>query len=226
MDNDDYIGSISLFGGNYAPADTMYCEGQLIAIGDFPSLFSILSDYYGGDGRSTFGLPDLRSRAPLMAGQGPGLTNRYIGQRYGSESYDVTLDATQLPTHSHGAYFNASGLNAYAGTQIVSSSITGNLSCNVFSGGNVSPSNGYPGSAGNPALTVWASTANDVMAPNPMAFPVISALPVSTAFTADQIPVSVAGAGKAAVIPDVTQIPPFNAGTYVIAVEGKYPPRS
>jgi len=80
------IGEIAIFAGNFAPRGWALCNGQLLSIDRNSSLFSILGTTYGGDGRTTFGLPDLRGRIPIHAGQGPGLPNVKLGQR-GSSSY-------------------------------------------------------------------------------------------------------------------------------------------
>lgn len=96
---DPFIGMIVMFGGNFAPRGWALCNGQLLAISQNSALFSILGTTYGGDGRTTFGLPDLRSRVPMHAGQGPGLSNRRLGERGGVQ--DVTLTANQLPSHTH-----------------------------------------------------------------------------------------------------------------------------
>ncbi len=93
------IGQIILFGGNFAPRGWAFCDGQLLPISSNSALFSILGTTYGGDGRTTFGLPDLRGRVPMHAGSGPGLTPRAIGQKFGVE--DVTLTAAQMPNHTH-----------------------------------------------------------------------------------------------------------------------------
>jgi microcystin-dependent protein len=89
-----YIGEIRMFAGNFAPAGWMFCEGQLIPIAENDTLFVVIGTTYGGDGESTFGLPDLRGRLPLH--QGPGFT---LGQADGVET--VTLTVPQLPAHIH-----------------------------------------------------------------------------------------------------------------------------
>ena len=94
-----YLGEIRMFGGNFAPRQWSYCDGQLIAISQNDALFSLLSTIYGGDGRSTFGLPDLRGRVPMHFGQGPGLTSRSQGQKFGDEY--VILDDNHIPSHTH-----------------------------------------------------------------------------------------------------------------------------
>ncbi|MBW2468192.1 MAG: phage tail protein [Deltaproteobacteria bacterium] len=98
---DPFIGEIRLFAGNFAPRGWALCDGQLLPIPQYTALFAILGTTYGGDGRTTFALPDLRGRAPIHAGQGPGLLNRRLGQRGGRE--DVALAVEELPPHSHQA---------------------------------------------------------------------------------------------------------------------------
>lgn len=94
-----FIAQIMLFGGNFAPRGWAFCDGQLLPISSNSALFSIIGTAYGGDGRTTFALPDLRGRVPMHAGTGAGLTPRQIGQRMGVE--DVTLVESQMPVHNH-----------------------------------------------------------------------------------------------------------------------------
>lgn len=94
-----FIAQIMLFGGNFAPRGWAFCDGQLLPISSHSALFSLIGTTYGGDGRTTFALPDLRGRVPMHAGSGPGLTPRQIGQRVGHET--VSLVETQMPSHSH-----------------------------------------------------------------------------------------------------------------------------
>tara|TARA_R110002072_G_scaffold91762_4_gene204631 strand:- start:2424 stop:2987 length:564 start_codon:yes stop_codon:yes gene_type:complete len=96
---DPFLGQIMLFGGNFAPRGWAFCEGQLLAISQNTALFSILGTTYGGDGRTTFGLPDLRGRTPIAPGTGPGLSTHTLGARGGLEQN--ILNQTQLPSHSH-----------------------------------------------------------------------------------------------------------------------------
>ena len=88
-----------MFAGNFAPRGWAFCDGQLLAVSQNDALFSLLGTIYGGDGRTTFGLPDVRGRIPLHAGSGPGLTTRRVGAKAGAEK--VTLTVNQLPSHSH-----------------------------------------------------------------------------------------------------------------------------
>ena len=94
-----FIGQIQPFGFNFAPRGWARCDGQLLAISSNTALFSLLGTTYGGDGRTTFGLPDLRGRVALHLGQGPGLSSRSIGQRSGAEN--MTLSEAQMPPHNH-----------------------------------------------------------------------------------------------------------------------------
>lgn len=96
---DPFLGEIRMFAGNYAPYHWAFCDGQIINIVNNQALASLLSSIYGGDGRTTFGLPDMRGRIPVHFGQAPGLTSRIIGQRYGMESVELT--GTQIPPHRH-----------------------------------------------------------------------------------------------------------------------------
>ncbi len=93
-----YIGTIRYFAFNFAPRGWAHCDGQLMAVNENDALFSLFGTIYGGDGRTTFGLPDMRGRAPIHQGSGPGLTPRPIGQRAGAEQ--VALTANQIG-HSH-----------------------------------------------------------------------------------------------------------------------------
>ncbi|KQN21205.1 phage tail protein [Sphingomonas sp. Leaf33] len=109
MGTQPFIGSIQIFGFNFAPRNYAYCNGQLLSIAQNTALFSLLGTQYGGNGTTTFALPDLRSRVPMHFGQGPGLSPRQIGEVGGTES--VTLLSTQMPAHNH-TFTNTSTLNA------------------------------------------------------------------------------------------------------------------
>lgn len=97
--SEPFVGEIMLFGGTFAPRGWALCDGQLLAINGNEALFSLIGTFYGGDGRTTFALPDLRGRAPVHIGNGPGLSNYSIGQNRGAET--ATLTTNNLPPHSH-----------------------------------------------------------------------------------------------------------------------------
>lgn len=110
-----FLGEIILFAGNFAPRGWAFCDGQLLPISSYEAVFSLLGTTYGGDGRTTFGLPELRGRAPIGVGSGPGLTPRSLGARAGQDS--VTLTSSQIPPHTHGVDTSAMSatLRGYAG---------------------------------------------------------------------------------------------------------------
>lgn len=94
-----YVGEIRMFGGNFAIAGWAFCDGSLLPISENETLFQLIGTTYGGDGQTTFGLPDLRGRVPIHMGQGPGLQNYVLAQNGGVES--VTLTIQQIPIHTH-----------------------------------------------------------------------------------------------------------------------------
>ena len=106
--SEPFVGEIRMFAGNFAPRGWAFCDGQLLAVSQNDALFSLLGTIYGGDGQTTFGLPDMRGRIPVHAGSGPGpgLSPRTLGAKGGAEN--VTLTVNQLPSHNHGS-FRASG---------------------------------------------------------------------------------------------------------------------
>jgi microcystin-dependent protein len=98
---DSYLGEIRVFGGSFAPAGWAMCDGSLVSVSANAALFQLLGTTYGGDGTSSFALPDLRGRAPVHMGQGSGLSPRALGERGGAEA--VVLQTAHLPAHSHAA---------------------------------------------------------------------------------------------------------------------------
>lgn len=94
-----FVGEIRIVGFNFAPRGWATCSGQLLPISQNTALFSLLGTTYGGNGQSTFALPNFIDRAPMHAGQGPGLTDRQLGESSGSPT--VTLTTVQLPVHGH-----------------------------------------------------------------------------------------------------------------------------
>lgn len=99
--SDQFVAEIRIVPFNFAPRGWAFCNGQLMPISQNTALFSLLGTTYGGDGKSTFALPDLQGRAPMHPGQGPGLTLRILGEEDGAET--ITLLAAEMPSHSHAA---------------------------------------------------------------------------------------------------------------------------
>lgn len=120
--SEPFIGQISMFGFNWAVRGWANCDGQLLPIAQNSALFSLLGTTYGGDGRTTFGLPDMRGRVPVHHGSGSGLSPRQIGHRGGEENH--TLDTAEMPIHTHGVAVS---------TKVITGSGTTN-----------NPSGGYP----------------------------------------------------------------------------------
>lgn len=97
---DPYVGEIRMFGGNFAPYGWLFCNGQEVPISEYDTLFSLIGTTYGGDGQTTFALPNLQGRIPVGQGRSPGSGTTYMmGQLAGTES--VTLQSSQLPAHTH-----------------------------------------------------------------------------------------------------------------------------
>jgi microcystin-dependent protein len=121
--SESYIGQIQAFGFNFAPRNWAFCNGQIMSIAQNTALFSLLGTTYGGNGQTTFALPDLRGRASMHYGQGPGLSNYTIGEQAGSET--VTLLITEMPGHNHtlsaasgGKLNNVPAANNFGGANI------------------------------------------------------------------------------------------------------------
>jgi len=111
--SDAFVGEIRLIATNFAPNGWALCNGQLLMISQNTALYALLGTRYGGDGKTTFALPDFRNKVPMQYGQGPGLTNRTLGQTVGSAT--VTLMTSEVPPHTHAA--NAAGAQTTANPQ-------------------------------------------------------------------------------------------------------------
>lgn len=144
-----FLGQINTFGFNFAPRGWTECNGQLLPIAQYQALYSLLGTIYGGDGRTTFALPELRGRTPLHQGDGAGLSNRPIGQKAGAEFNYLT--ANQLPAHGHGVSTPVSGddatteeangnVLATAGTTIYSPTASSGKAYHGFNTGNTGSS--------------------------------------------------------------------------------------
>ncbi|WP_205601703.1 phage tail protein [Sphingobacterium sp. xlx-130] len=141
-----FIGQIQLFGFNFAPRGWAQCNGQILSIAQNTALFSLIGTYYGGNGQTTFALPDLRGRVAIGQGQGPGLSPYTMGEMAGFEH--VTLLSTQMPMHTHPLMVsNATGTTDVAnGNYLANGAVTiarGNtVSANVYGtspGGQLNP---------------------------------------------------------------------------------------
>jgi len=145
MSTEPFIGEIKIFGFQFSVRGYDYCNGQSYSIAQYTALFSLLGTTYGGNGQTTFNLPDLRGRMPIGQGQGPGLDNYTIGEVAGSEN--VILTAQNLPTHIH-------TLNAVK----VSQPVNNTISDSDF------PAGAYPGMNGTNQVYAENATPNTFMA--------------------------------------------------------------
>ena len=151
-----FLGQIAMFGFNFAPRGWFFCAGQLLSVPQFSSVFALVGDFYGGDARTTFGLPDLRGRVPLGAtgGQGPGLPPYNIGQKHGATA--VTIGTAELPSHTHEATFTpgdggsgvTGSLKGLTAGAIAGSSGRTPVDGQYISGGGTSDTFGVPGGFG------------------------------------------------------------------------------
>ena len=165
---ESYLGEIRMFGGNFAPLGWAFCDGSLLPIDQYDALFSLISTTYGGDGQTTFGLPDLRGRIPLHMG-----SNYRIGQAAGEE--DVTLTVQQLPVHTHALTATANNASS-------------------------------------------ANAAGNVLAQTPSYTPYISGMPANTALRNNAVTNN--GGGQ-----PHSNLQPYLCVTFIISLEGIYPPR-
>ncbi len=127
-----FLAEIRIFTGNFAPKGWAQCNGQLMPISQNTALFSLLGTTYGGDGKSTFALPNLQGCAPMQAGQGPGLSLRDLGETGGEQT--VTLLQTEMPAHSHGAQAASSGAVPDPGANAWASGLKGHAALYAASG--------------------------------------------------------------------------------------------
>jgi microcystin-dependent protein len=141
-----FVGSIFIFAGNYQINDQMgwqFCNGQTVAIQQNEALFTLIGTTYGGNGTTTFNLPDLRGRVAINQGQGPGLSNYVIGQASGTET--VTLNSNQMPSHTH--LINVNTATGSSATPVNGASYL------AGSGGTTPPGNLYNSGASNATLS-------------------------------------------------------------------------
>ena len=125
-----YIAQIIMFAGNFAPKFWAFCAGQILSISQNTALFSLLGTTYGGNGQTTFGLPDLRGRVPVGTGQGPGLPNVTLGELSGIPA--TTLTVNQMPAHNHTAITNVGVSSANTTSEEAAGNILANQAQNFY----------------------------------------------------------------------------------------------
>ena len=127
--SEPFIAEVRIFAGNFAPRGWAFCDGQLLPVAQNTALFSLIGTTYGGDGRTTTALPNLKDRAAMHPGRGPGLTSRRLGEQGGTET--VTLSEAQIPAHTHvpkGSAMPASSGSPNSSRALASSKIYGSNS--------------------------------------------------------------------------------------------------
>ncbi|KPV93697.1 Phage Tail Collar Domain protein [Pseudoalteromonas sp. P1-9] len=186
---DPLLGQIMLFAGNFAPRGWAFCDGQLLAISQNSALFSILGTTYGGDGRTTFALPDLRGRVAVHEGNGPGLSPYRLGEKGGVE--DVTLNTLQIPSHSH---------------------IAGSVSLPVSSS---------EATSSNPVDHVLASAMTNISRET-----AVSTNVYADADMANSNMKTAGSTGATGGSQSHTNVQPYLATNYIIAVQGTFPSRN
>ena len=199
-----FLGQIVMFAGNYAPRGWAYCNGQLYPISQNQALFSILNTTYGGDGRTTFAVPDFRGRVPMSAGAAPGLPVYKLGAKAGKTT--ETLTTNQMPSHTH---FPTSGTLPITGEAVASMKISdaNNDAGEIGAGAYLGRNSGGP---------LYSSTTNQTL--NEAAISVeTDGLLVNTS----NIVLSHAGAST-----PVSVMQPYQVVHFIICVNGLYPSRS
>jgi microcystin-dependent protein len=170
-----YIGEIRMFGFGFTPQFWQACDGSLLPISQYNTLFALIGTIYGGDGQSTFGVPDLRGRLPIHQGQGPGLSNYVIGQVAGTET--VTVLPTQMPAHTHTALATTSAAasltpgntllpGAVSGDTFYATDLTGATAIAMSAQSTTQSAGSQPHDNTMPTLTVQYCIATDGIFPS------------------------------------------------------------
>ncbi len=127
-----YVGEIRMFGFNFAPSQWQLCNGQLLGINQYQALFALIGTYYGGNGTTTFQLPNMQSRVPIHQGQGAGLSPYVIGEYSGVEQASILI--SNMPQHTHTATFTPSGGGGAAAVSVLSTAATTALTATPAAG--------------------------------------------------------------------------------------------
>jgi len=212
---DQFVGEIRWVAFDFAPKGWAKCDGQILAISQNTALFSLLGTTYGGNGVSTFGLPDFRGRTIVHPGQGPGLSDRVLGEEGGTESHTLTI--AEMPAHSHGGGLHSHSIPSLA----VNVGASSGAATQSAAGGNVL------------ATATLAAGGNGNGNPNntPKLTMIYNAGPADTTLGAGSA--TVAGTTGNATGGSLTEggsqphptMPPFLTANCIIALEGIFPPR-
>lgn len=204
-----FLGEVKMFAGNFAPRGWALCRGQLLPISQNQALFAVIGTIYGGDGRTTFALPDLRGRTAVAPGRHPGsLYDWRIGQRAGTE--ETTLNLLNLPEHTHTATVTGLTATANADISIPASTETGNT---TEPGTGVVLSLGEVNKNQNEVNSYSTETADTTLKP--------FNTPVNVTLTGGNVQVNPTGSNKS-----FNNIQPVQVINYIICIQGTFPSRS
>ncbi|MCR9142695.1 MAG: tail fiber protein [bacterium] len=229
MTPDSFLGSIYAIAGIFAPTNSAFCSGGILPILESERLYSLLGTAYGGDGRASFGLPNLKCRVPIGCGDGPDLPPPVErGSFRGAE--DTSVEINPVAYHTHAASFDAASLNAFASTR-GTAKFSGTLRCHTTASDNVSPENSFPGAAMNVVENLFATASDGTQtAAIELKDGVVENMPLTTTFFTELVPVAVtqAGTSKSQSCSKTFQtMSPFTVINYVIVIDSeRYPPRS
>ncbi|MPQ49126.1 phage tail protein [Marinifilum sp. N1E240] len=201
------LAEIRGFAGNFSPRNWAYCYGQIVSIAQNTSLYSLLGTTFGGDGRTTFGIPDLRGRVPIGQGQAPGMQEYYLGQFGGQEL--IRLTHAQLPAHNHAAV-------ASIGSATISGEVVATMNVNNSDGENRTPEGNYLGFSGGDIYQDSASTGSTL---NSAAITVDSS---GLQVAVGDVTVQVDNTGDGGQFPIIQ---PFLCINWIICIDGLYPQR-
>lgn len=210
--SEPFIGQIMMFAGNFAPAGWAQCDGQLLAINQNAAMFSILGTMFGGDGETTFGLPDLRGRSPVHQGSGPGLPTATMGQKGGATSF--SLNTNNLPNHSHSATASI--------TSTAVSTLSG-LSATLY-GANVSGDKHLPGGnalASKSRTNIYSSDDVPNVAMHTDSIEINGGTVNTTVTSTSSVSIGNTGGNQA-----VSHRSPYQVVNFIIALDGFYPSQS
>lgn len=203
-----YIGEIAIFGGNFAPIGWEFCNGQVLEIQSNPALYSLIGDRFGGDGRTTFALPNLNGYCTIGQGTYPGLSPRVVGQAAGTDQ--VTLDVTQIPAHNHHA-------EAAITNTSVGGAINGKMLYSQSSELTNDPANNVPAVTSG-SMTIYSGDSSD----GEMMADSVEANLIHMDVAADLTVTNNEAGGNGLHI----NLQPYQVISYIICLDGTYPRRS
>lgn len=223
MNSDDYVASIITWAGGYELGLQQYhlCDGTLQPIEKYNAYFSLVGSTYGGDGRVTVGIPDLRCRSAIAYGHGEDLSNHTLGEMGGAQQNNVTLTEAQMPVHNHTAEFDSKKLTMSTTVDTSTSQVSASLKCNQSGSDTTNPTGAYPATG---PLATWAGSTDATMAANMVVNCVVTELNAQTVAVNANILVTIAASGSGEPYSVPTSLPVMSTNYYV-ALDGPYPPR-